>query len=233
VHAEPSPDTVLSPQVFTKVKSADWNLRYQAYTVLSEALAKTLDNNESSDDRVNLAIIDLLQQEVNHSSEDMDESQSEYLAELIVTVGSLHDMRAANLLLHPFVIGTGASIGNLADLGDQVFTQVLANYNNHSIQNRFPYMMVMIKIMEEGTIQNSTYASDIEKVFLTETKSPTGLDRDTALRGLANFVDAAALGRVIEMAQSDPQPVVRSNAARIRAAQQTNLEKLSPENTKQ
>ena len=232
----------IADRVLKDLRNKNPDVRIAAFEQLYAAEQDALENNRPISATIRKAVIDLLQFEANQpppqantrtENEGSDEGgNEEYIPELIESVTALHDPKTIDLLLNPWVLGTGLTTSELTSYGESIIPKLLATYQSPPANpNKYDsaktvrgfVMFVMTGMLDSGLVTNRQYLNQIESIFIENARlsATEGLAlalRLNGLRGLQYFTDIEAR-TIVQDSLEDSDVTIRQVAERSIKAQ--------------
>jgi hypothetical protein len=175
-----------------------------------------------TDDQVKLALINLLVQENAYIQQqadldtDVSEGYGAYFSDVVVAVCLLQDIRSINALIP--VIQTGNMVADtLASFGTASLDRVLASSNTTDVMTRFASVMVLNKMIDTGTVTDSTSIAKIRAALNKASVDPDYYTGIAALQGLLKLSHVPLAEGVPARVQLDIKPGSYPNAINPRA----------------
>jgi len=228
--------------VLTQTQNMTLEQREATFNVLSTTITQESKGGLSVDSNLKDQLIALFYQEIKadtdevsydmthynpnlEGNEDAFESSGDedYLQKFIDVIGSLKDPRALDLLMDPYILGTGhGAMSTVAAFGDSVVARTVAAYTAAKTEHlRFLALEVMADMtqFQENTVRDLENLTKIEDIFLTETSSSDYVAKIAAINGLESFIDDGAIQKIEQLSRTEPNVSVRQAAIRTRSVQ--------------
>ena len=222
--SEAKPVTI--PLLLSQLQSTNDSTRARAFYALLRGSRATISTNAriatkqlliehpQSAERIRVALIELLSKEnsriFSNSPPTFSEWYGGYHGDLIVSVATLKDGRAANALLSAVSTG-GAAVDGIASLGEPVLSKVVALHSSPKWEDRMGAASILGAMSERRSDLSLSDAAiaTIRTELLRLTTDTTLHVRQISVRGLRSFDDDEVRARIEVLAQDSSDCSVR------------------------
>lgn len=172
-----------------------WKKREATFLAITKTTNHTTEKSELYKE-ASLALISLLEieSEYERNSSELDEDYTDYYADLIYTVASLHDVQSINVLLKENVLTTGnIAINGLAVFGDKIINKILVRFNTTKSEiEKVALIRVLNSTLIAKNIKEPGNRNKVKMMLLKAAKEDDKFVHLNAERGLSYFGDVSA-----------------------------------------